>query len=111
MDSDELLHSLERMETAIPVYARAKGRRVQLEHFRKSKLALLARSPEALALKTVAERENYARAHSEYIELCDGLAAATEEEELHRWALLRLQMRIEIWRSQNANERAMRDKV
>ena len=90
---------------AIPKYAKAKAERTYIEQFRKSKKAILMRSPEAMRLKTVAEREQYAYSHPEYIELIDGLKVAVEIEEKCKWALTRLQIEVEVWRTEQANNR------
>ena len=84
-------------------YAQAKAQRVYLEHFSSSKKALLmAECPE----KAANAREQYAYSHPEYIALLDGLKAAVEVEEQLRWAQIAAQLRVEIWRSQEASNRA-----
>ena len=84
-------------------YARAKSERVHIEEYRKSKKALLmAECPE----KAVNAREQYAYSHPEYIALLDGLRAAIEIEEGLRWSQTAAQLRVEIWRSQEATNRA-----
>ena len=84
-------------------YARAKAERVHIEEYRKSKKALLmAECPE----KAANAREQYAYSHSEYIALLEGLKAAVEVEEQLRWAQIAAQLRVEIWRSQEASNRA-----
>lgn len=85
-------------------YARAKAERVHIEEFRKSKKALLmAECPE----KAVNAREQYAYSHPEYIALLEGLKAAVEVEEQLRWAQIAAQLRVEVWRSENANNRRL----
>lgn len=85
-----------------PKFAQAKADRVHLEEFRKSKKALLmAECPE----KAAVAREQYAYAHPEYIQLLDGLKEAVQAEEELRWKLVAAQMRVEIWRSQEATNR------
>lgn len=84
-------------------YAQAKANRVHIEQFRKSKKALLMSE---CTEKSIAAREAYAYAHPEYIELLEGLRAATEQEEALKWRLTGAQLRVEVWRSQNANDRA-----
>lgn len=84
-------------------YAQAKANRVHIEQFRKSKKALLMNE---CTEKSIAAREAYAYAHPEYIELLEGLRAATEQEEALKWRLTGAQLRVEVWRSQNANDRA-----
>lgn len=84
-------------------FAAAKSQRVFLEEFRKSKKALLMGQSTA---KSAVEREQYAYAHEDYLGLLGGLRAAVEVEEKLRWDLIAAQARIEIWRTQSANNRA-----
>jgi hypothetical protein len=82
--------------------AQAKGQRVYLTEFRKSKKALLmAQSP----AKTAAEREQYAYAHEDYLALLGGIKAAIEVEEELSWKLEAAKIRVDIWRSQEASNR------
>ena len=83
-------------------YAQAKADRVHLEHFRKSKKALLMND---CADKAVTAREQYAYSHPEYIALLDGLREAVRVEEALRWRLTAAQLRVEVWRSQEASNR------
>jgi hypothetical protein len=88
-------------------FAAAKAQRVYLEEFRKSKKAILmAQCPDRAANA----REQYAYAHEDYLALLGGLKAAVEVEEKLRWDLIGAQARIEIWRTQSANNRTQ-DKV
>lgn len=90
--------------THAPRFAEAKANRVQLEEFRKSKKAILmSESPE----KAANAREQYAYSHPEYIQLLDGLKEAVRAEEELRWKLIAAQMRVEIWRSTQANNRSV----
>lgn len=83
-------------------FAEAKSQRVYLEEFRKSKKALLmAQSSESAANA----REQYAYAHPEYLELLQGLKAAIEVEEKLKWDMVAAQARVEIWRTEQANNR------
>lgn len=88
-----------------PEYAKAKANRVQIEQFRKSKKALLMRQAEIDGCKTAAIQEREAYANPEYIELLEGLRDATETEEKLRWEMTAAQARIDVWRTQNANNR------
>jgi hypothetical protein len=88
-------------------YAKAKGARVYIENFLRSKKSLLMNQSDA---KTVADREAFAYAHADYIQLTEGLRAAVEQEEEIKWLLIAAQARIEIWRTQSANNRTQ-DKV
>jgi hypothetical protein len=85
-----------------PRFAAAKAQRVYLEEFRKSKKALLMNeSPE----KAANAREQYAYSHPDYIGVLDGIRAAIEIEESLKWELIGAQLRVEVWRSQEASNR------
>ena len=83
-------------------YAQAKGQRVYLEEFRKSKKSILmAQSVE----KAAVAREQYAYSHEDYIALLGGLKAAIEVEEELKWKLTAAQIRVDIWRTREASNR------
>ena len=84
-------------------YAQAKADRVHLEHFRKSKKALLMNE---CTEKAVTAREQYAYSHPDYMKLLEGLREAVRVEETLRWRLTAAQLRVEVWRSENANNRS-----
>jgi hypothetical protein len=85
-------------------YAQAKASRIYIEEYRKSKKALLmGECPE----KAVNAREQYAYSHPEYISLLEGLKAAVEVEESLRWSQIAAQLRVEIWRSEQASNRTI----
>lgn len=88
-------------------YADAKATRVHLEEFRKSKKALLMNE---CAEKAANAREQYAYSHPDYIALLDGLKVAVSQEEELKWHQIAAQLRVEVWRSQNASNRTQ-DKV
>lgn len=88
-------------------YAEAKSHRVYLEEYRKSQKAMLMKA--ALSdgrAKSAAVAEIEAYADPAYIEVLKGLEAATEAEETLRWGLVSAQARIDVWRSQEASNRA-----
>lgn len=87
-----------------PLYAKAKAERVYLEEFRKSKKALLMKSCDATAINAQ-EREAYS--HPEYVALLEDLKTAVENEETLRWSLVAAQARVEIWRTESANNRSV----
>jgi hypothetical protein len=87
-----------------PAYAKAKSERVYIEEFRKSKKALLMKSS---GESSVAAQEREAYSNGDYLALLDGLKVAVESEEGLRWQLVAAQARIEIWRTQSANDRGM----
>ncbi len=83
-------------------YANAKGERLYIENFLRSKKSMLMNQSDA---KTVADREAFAYAHPEYIELISGLRAAVIQEEGIKWKLEAAKISVEIWRSQEASNR------
>jgi hypothetical protein len=86
-------------------YAVAKSQMKYLEEYRKTKKALLMIEAAQEGIKTGQEREAYAYAHKEYIELLNGLKAATYESERLRLSIKAAELRIDVWRSQNAASR------
>ena len=99
-------HALAFMRDKSEGHAKAKANRVYLEQFRKSKKAILMIEAEQKGKKTGQEREAYAYAHPEYAELLQGLRIAVEQEETYKFQLKAAEARIEIWRTQQANQRA-----
>jgi len=88
-----------------PLFAKAKSDRVYIEEYRKSKKALLMQQASINGVQTLAAQERDAYADEEYQALLKGLAAAVEQEETLKWQLTAAQMRADIWRSENANNR------
>ena len=86
-------------------YAQAKSERIYIEEFRKSKKALLMQQAQIKGVETMAAQERDAYANLEYQELLVGLKEAVEVEEKLRWQLIAAQMKIDIWRSQEASNR------
>ena len=85
-----------------PILAAAKGQRIYLEQFLKSKKALLMRESGA---GSVAAQEVAALAHPDYLFMIEALRDATEVEERERWLMVAAQARIDVWRTMSANER------
>ena len=89
-------------------FAKAKANRVYLENFLRSKKSLLMANAKAT---TVSGAEAEAYAHPEYISLLMGLREAVEEEEKLKFMLSAAQLKVEIWRSQEATNRAIDSNV
>lgn len=89
-------------------YGNAKAARVYLEQFRKTKKALLMVEAEKAGIKTMAEREAYAYSHDDYVAVLEGLRAAVEEEERLAMLITSAKLRIELYRTEQANQRAER---
>ena len=87
-----------------PRLAKAKAERVYLEEYRKSLKAILMKGSNEKAAN-MQERDAYA--DPQYQQLLDGLKAAVHGEEALRWRMVEAQAAIEVWRSQEASNRAM----
>jgi hypothetical protein len=108
LNLEDLLERLEKMERAIVPYSKAKAERVYIENFLRSKKALLMQQSDE---KTIAGKEAFAYAHDEYIQLLHGLREAVETEEKCRWSLERLKIETELYRTVQANERYVRERL
>ena len=82
-------------------HAKAKAERIYLHEFRKSKKAILISTQTG----TVQEKDSYAYSHKDYLELLEGYRVAIEAEEEIIWTIRAAQAKIEIWRTQQANNR------
>ena len=84
-----------------PKYARAKGIRVQLEEYRKSKKAMLASEEEG----SLGAKEMYAYAHPDYVDLLFQIKEAIAEEEELRWKLEAAKLRVDVWKTEEYTKR------
>lgn len=85
--------------------AKAKADEVYLREFRKSKKAILMQEAELNGHKTGQERESYAYAHPEYLELLTALKEATELNAKFQWRMKIAEERIGIYRTHEASKR------
>lgn len=83
-------------------FAKAKAERTYIEHYRKSlKAMLMKRSMET----AIGAQEREAYAHPDMLELIKGLQAAVEIEEKLKWDITAAELRVDIWRTEQANNR------
>ena len=81
--------------------AEAKAERTYCEEYRKSLKAILFNEMEG----TMAERENKAYAHEKYQAHLEKLKEAVLKDEELKALAAAAQMKIEVWRTQQANQR------
>jgi hypothetical protein len=111
MNQKDINSAVDYLYTHGAKYAEAKAQRVYLEEFRKSQKAMLMKAAMVDGrAKTAVAAEIEAYADPAYLEILKGIQAATEAEEAYRWGLVSAQARIDVWRSQEASNRAF-DKV
>ena len=103
IDSMEMGDVLDRIELTSPKYAKAKGERVHLEDYRKVQLAILF---EQAVGKTIAEKENWCRAHPDYQNIIKAHSGAVENEAALYWKLKLAETQIEEWRTIQATRRS-----
>ena len=99
---------LNRYRMVGPPYASAKAKRVYIEEYKKSLLALLMKAAERLGATSVSAQEREALSKPAYLEHLSALQIAVEDEEAQRFEIKRIEMEIEVWRTQQANERMER---
>jgi hypothetical protein len=88
--------------TMAPKHAEAKANRIYLEEYRKSLKAILMKQHQGIP---IAAQEREAYAHPDYLAHLQAMQTAVMDEEVLRWRMVAAQARIEVWRSQNANNR------
>lgn len=86
-------------------YGIAKGQRIYLEEFRKSKKALLMKDALMRGIEAANAQEREAYADKEYSQMLKGLEAAIMQEETLKWKIEAARLDIEIWRTRQASER------
>lgn len=106
----QLERRLSSLRQLIGDYAQAKRNRVYLEQFRKVKKAQLMRVAESNGVNALAAQEREAYSHSEYLEVINGLAEATEAEAQAWWLLQMEEWKFEAWRTRMASERAEKNR-
>lgn len=94
------------LEALAMTYAQAQSTADHLGEFRKSKKSLLMREAEKRGFTSAAMQEREAYADPGYLELLDGLKAATETALAAKWKLEIARMRFEWARTKAANRRA-----
>lgn len=95
---------LRRMWENAPKLAKAKAERIYLEEFRKT---LKAKLMKECGLDAIGAQEREAYSHPTYVTHLEGLREAVQAEELLRWRMVADQASVEVWRSQEASNRAM----
>ena len=87
-------------------YAQAEANKVYMEELRKTIKAEQMIEAENLGHKTAVMQEREAYASTKYKEHLRALQQAVEVREELRWMLIAAQARIEVWRTQEASNRA-----
>lgn len=87
-------------------YAEAQSKRIYLDHFRKSKLAMLMKEvAREQGIDAVNAQEREARCHPEYLEVLEGLREATQVAEQAGWELRIAMQGSSLWQTKQATLR------
>lgn len=89
-------------------YAKSKAHLTYLEEFKKAKVAMLMKVAQSKGVQTASGQEREAYSHDEYIDLLNKIREATESETRDKFVLRKIEMEIEVWRTNQANERMER---
>lgn len=106
--NDRLETRMQELRTLAKEHSKAEAKRVYLEEFKKSKLAILMKDAEKKGVTSNAAQERDARANPEYLAFLDGLLVATEEAESKEWELKIALEGARLWQTDQANKRAER---
>ena len=104
MTEDEAMKCLDYIRDNSPRYAEAKAQRVYIENFLRSKKSFLMNECPS-QIKTLGDKEAYAYAHPEYVELLKGLQAAVSTEEEIKWRMEAAKLKFEFWKTEQFNNR------
>lgn len=101
----DIEHYIQAVRDAAEDWAVKKAELIYLEHWRRALLARLAQDSDA---PSVSGRDTEALASDAYRTHLEGLKAAVEEEAKALWALKRAEMKVDLWRTQQATARMER---
>jgi|TARA_R110002020_G_scaffold56253_3_gene155838 hypothetical protein len=93
---------LDNIEELAPKYAEAKANSFQVQEFKKTQRSILYGRAFG---KTVADKEHWVNIQPEMEQANKAIAIAIEAEEELRWRLKQNELRIEVWRTEQANQR------
>ena len=111
MSKKDINDAVDYLYTQGAKYAEAKAHKGYLEDYTKSLISSLSiKFISNGTAKSMAQADAMAYADDAYDIHIRGLKAAVEAEEALRWGLVSAQARIDVWRSQEASNRAF-DKV
>lgn len=105
MDIEQLLVMY---RAIIPKYSKSRSYRTYLEEYKKSLISILMKEAEQGGHKTGTAQEREAYANPRYISHLDTLAQAVKDDEFNRYTVRQLELEIEIWRTNQANNRMER---
>ena len=104
INNKDIEDELQKIEEIAPQYATAKALSFQAQEWKKTQRSILY--SQAVG-KTVADKEHWVAVQSAVAVANEGIAAAISNEEKLRWELKQAELKIEIWRTQQASARLL----
>jgi hypothetical protein len=104
--SEQLEKRLQELRDQADRYAKAQADRIYLNHYRKSKLAMLMADFAKQGLETVNAQEREARHHPDYLAVLENLREATEIAEREGWHLRIAMQGSSLYQTMEATKRA-----
>jgi len=104
INNKDIEDELQKIEEIAPQYATAKALSFQAQEWKKTQRSILY--SQAVG-KTVADKEHWVAVQSAVAVANEGIAAAISNEEKLRWDLKQAELKIEIWRTQQASARLL----
>ena len=104
INNQDIEDELQKIEEIAPQYATAKALSFQAQEWKKTQRSILY--SQAVG-KTVADKEHWVAVQSAVAVANEGIAAAISNEEKLRWDLKQAELKIEIWRTQQASARLL----
>ena len=99
--------SIDYMVLKAKEYAKARAEKTYMEEYRKTLKAELCKDALTQGFEAVNAQEREAYSHPTYKAHLEAIREAVEAEEYLRWMLVAAQARIDVWRSQEASNRAI----
>jgi len=104
ISDDEIDKALDYLRDHAPKAAKARAERVYMEEYRKVvKATLMGLSNE----NSIGAQERFAYAHQDYADHLDAVRTAIEKDEMERFLLQAASAKIDAWRTEQSNYRAM----
>lgn len=109
--NNEVLEMMDALDDGIDELSAAIANRLQLEEFRKSLKAILMKEAASSGVKALAAQEREAYANPRYINHLTALEFAVVEERRLWFKRDTLKIKLDIWRTREANKRHLQGMV
>jgi 16S rRNA G966 N2-methylase RsmD len=104
IDDDDIEKAVDYLRDNATKAAKAKAERIYMEEYRKVVKSQIMRENDN---KAIGAQEATAYADPRYTQHLVVMKEAIEKDEYHRWMLMAAEAKIEAWRTQQANNRAL----